>query len=109
MKYKDVAATEGYIISSGSEIVLRKGSNYLKLKKVVKGKRVNIKLVPETTMEAAREFKEIGVAQGMDLFHCVFLCAKNTKNFYERFAAYSIGKPDKKFNASVTFYEKKAA
>ena len=57
----------------------------------------------------ASGYKLMGIAEGLNLLHCIYLASKYTKNFNERVIAYRIVKPaNKKCSYAIAFYEKKA-
>ncbi|MEK9186489.1 MAG: hypothetical protein AAB885_02780 [Patescibacteria group bacterium] len=76
-----------------------------------KGRTVNIITVPELSQKKLKNYKSMGTAGGMNVYHCIFLATKYAKNFCNRVAGYVINPKDLKknprFSYQVTFYEKK--
>lgn len=98
------------IIAAGirNDAVITHGKNCLIIKKFEKGKRIFYKKVLEIKKEQTKNYKLIGKAHGMNLFHCLYLASKYSANFNDRVAAYCIVKPTKKMgNFAIAFYEKK--
>lgn len=51
-------------------------------------------------------YRLLGTAQGMDIFHCLYLAGRHCENFFERVVAYYPVKPDEeKFALALCFYE----
>lgn len=95
-------------VGIGAEKTITTGNKCLIFKRIKKGKRVGRKRIPEITEKQIGNYKSIGVAEGQDLFHCIYLASKYAKNFDERVAAYRIVKPTQKgCSFAVNFYEKK--
>jgi len=97
------------IIATGlrSDTVLTQGKKCITIKKIQKGKKVTRKKVLEISEKQAKNYKLIGKAEGMNLFHCVYLASKDSLNFKDQVAAYVIVEPTKGCNFAVAFYEKK--
>ena len=98
-------------ISAKGQIVITQGKKCLVLKKIIKGKKLIHKKVLEITEQRALAlgYKLMGIAEGLNLLHCIYLASKYTKNFNERVIAYCIVKPaNEKCSYAIAFYEKKA-
>jgi hypothetical protein len=86
--------------------------HYIEIVHYKKNGRRNKKMVYELlNIQEINKFAIMGIAYGMDLFHCIYIAAKHTRNFWQRVIAYSQGcegapgSPFYKF--VICFYEKK--
>lgn len=58
--------------------------------------------------EELKDFKLIGVANGVDMFHCLYLAGSGTKNFFERVWGYTGEiRQDEQYPVCIKFYELK--
>ena len=98
-------------ISTKDKTVITPYKKFLAFKKIIKGKKPVHKKVMEITEQRALalRYKLMGIAEGLNLLHCIYLASKYTKNFKERVIAYSIITPtNKKHPYAVAFYERKS-
>lgn len=82
------------------------GKNYIELISVTKTGRKNKKRIWELNENNAKKLALIGTAGGESLFHCLYLAANHTKNFWDRVCGYrfGVGTP---FPYSISFYKKR--
>ncbi len=98
------------IVAKGlrSETVITQDKKYLIITNIQEGKRTVSKKVFEISEKQAKNYKLIGKAQGMNLFHCLYIASKYSKNFRDRVTDYVIVKPtEKRYEFAVAFYENK--
>ncbi len=71
----------------------------------VSGAKREKKNIPELSESDVANLKSIGVAEGQDMFHCLYL-TRHARNFFERVVGYRILGPSP-YGISVQFFEKK--
>ena len=64
--------------------------------------------IPEVSEADAEKYDVLGAAEGMDENHCLYLGAKNEKNFFDRVVGYRKTAPEHNETAiRVVFYARK--
>lgn len=94
-------------ISAKGDTSITQEKKCLIFKKTLKGKQVSHKRVLKITKQQIKNYKLLGAAEGLNLFHCIYLASRYNEHFNERVVAYQIVKPTKKkFACAIVFYEK---
>ncbi len=75
------------------------------------GRRSKKRIYELRNIQEMNKFTLLGIADGDNLFHCLYIAARHAKDFWKRVCAYSHGSEDSRgspyYRFVVCFYEKR--